>query len=501
MSILRQLGANSTIYAATGVLQRGLQFMLLPLYTHYLAPSAYGVLAIVTAVNGVLSIFFTLGLTSAVTRFYFEYQDQPALLARFWGTILVFVMALSAILAGALLLVGDTLLRPFIGEVQFWPFVALGVMATFFQPFFLTFLAVLQMRNQALRYAAVSLANFALTVGLTIFLVVQMGWGARGPLMATLAASVVFFAVSLWMLRDNLRLCLDWGHLKQALRYSLSLVPHSVSAQLTAFSDRLVLNHYLGSASTGLYSVGAMLALIVEVCAQSVNRAYVPLTMAALKRGTADDMDQIRTVGTLFVGVFCLLGTAVAALAPELLRLLASPAYAAAAAIVPLLVFACTANAFYFLFVNILFYDQRAVRMIPVGTASGAVISVGLLLVLVPSFGMAGAAWAALASQIMATVLIAAIARKYEPVRWPYARYALAFGLAFGMALALGGLAGQARAAVVIALKLAALCLLSVLLGALLWGQPWLPLQALATLLRGRPARAADLFAAREGKE
>jgi O-antigen/teichoic acid export membrane protein len=499
MSILRQLGTNSTIYAATSVLQRGLQFLLLPLYTHYLAPSAYGVLAIVTAVNGVLSIFFTLGLTSAVTRFYFEYQDQPALLARFWGTILVFVMALSVALAGLLLLVGETLLRPLIGAVPFWPFVALGVMATFFQPFFLTFLAILQMRNQALRYAAVSLANFGLTAALTLFLVVQLGWGARGPLAATLAASVVFFAVSLWMLRDNLRLCLDWGHLTQALRYSLPLVPHSVSAQLTAFSDRLVLNHYLGTASTGLYSVGAMLALIVEVGAQSVNRAYVPLTMAALKRGSADDMDQIRTVGTLFVGVFCMLGTAVAALAPELLMLLASPAYAAAAAIVPLLVFAGVANAFYFLFVNILFYDRRAVRMIPLGTASAAVISVGLLLLLVPAFGMTGAAWAALASQILATVLIAIIARKYEPVRWPYGRYALAFALALGMALALGAVNGLGAPAA-LALKLAALGLLSVGLGALLWGQPWLPLQALGTLLRGRPASAAALFSGAEGK-
>jgi len=499
MSILRQLGANSTIYAATSVLQRGLQFMLLPLYTHYLVPSAYGVLAIVTAVNGVLSIFFTLGLTSAVTRFYFEYQDQPVLLARFWGTILVFVMALSAVLGGALLLMGDILLRPFIGAVPFWPFVALGVMATFFQPFFLTFLAVLQMRNEALRYAAVSLANFALTAGLTIFMVVQMGWGAQGPLVATLAASVVFFAISLWMLRDNLRLCLDWGHLKQALRYSLPLVPHSVSAQLTAFSDRLVLNHYLGTAATGLYSVGAMLALIVEVGAQSVNRAYVPLTMAALKRGSADDMAQIRTVGSLFVGVFCILGTAVAAFAPELLRLLASPAYAGAAAIVPLLVFAGVANAFYFLFVNILFYNQSAVRMIPVGTASAALISVALLLLLVPQFGITGAAWAALASQILATVLIAAIARKYEPVRWPYARYAFAFAFAFAFGLALGGM-GSLAPVPALALKLAALALVSMLLGALLWGQPWLPLQALGTLLRGHPARAAALFSAWEGK-
>ena len=494
MSILRQLGANSSIYVATNVLQRGAAFMLMPLYTYYLAPSAYGVLAIVTALNGILSIVFTLGLTSAVTRFYFEYQDDPPLLARFWGTVLVFVVLLSAALAGILLLCGDVLLRPFIGEVPFWPFVALGVMAAFFQPFFLTFLAVLQMRNQAGRYAVVSLANFALSTVLTIVLVVQLGWGVRGPLMASLVASMVFFLVSLWMLRGDLTLCLDWQHLKPALGYSLPLVPHSVSGQITAFGDRLVLNSYLGTAAVGLYSVGAMLALVVEVGAQSVNRAYVPLTMAALKRGQPSDMEQIRSVGTLFVGVFCLLGAGVAAFARELVALLASPAYAGAAKIVPMLVFAGVANAFYFLFVNILFYDRKAVRMIPLGTTSAAIASVLLLLLLVPRLGMMGAALASLLAQVVSTVLIAAIAHRYETVRWHYASYGLAYALALSTAFGLAWLDAD-QMLLGIAIKLLALILLSLALGSILWRQPLLPGLALFSLLQGRPGAAAALFA------
>ena len=134
-------------------------------------------MAIVTAVNGLLSIAFTLGLTSAVTRFYFEFQDDPVQLAEFWGSILAFVLLLSTLVGGALLAVGEILLRPIIGNVAFWPFVALGVMATFFQPFFTTFLAVLQTRNQAGRYALVSLGHFALTTVLTLALVVLLRWG------------------------------------------------------------------------------------------------------------------------------------------------------------------------------------------------------------------------------------------------------------------------------------------------------------------------------------
>lgn len=471
------------------MLQRGATFLLMPLYTHYLAPSAYGVLAIVTAVNGVLAILFTLGLTSAVTRFYFEYKDDPALLAEFWSTVLAFVALLSAGLAGLLLWAGDTLLRPFIGDVPFWPYVALGVMATFFQPFFTTFLAVLQMRNQAARYALVSLANFGITTGLTIALVVLMGWGVKGPLSAALVSSALFFVVALWMLRADLAPVLRWAHLRTALRYSLPLVPHSISGQIGAFSDRLVLNSFLGSAAAGLYSVGAMVAMVVEVVAQSVNRAYVPLTMAALKSGAPADLEQIRAAGTVLVSLFCLLGAGMAAFAPELVRLLASPAYAGAAAVIPWLVFAGVANAIYLLFVNILFYERAAVGMIPVGTAAGAVISLGLSIALVPRFGLFGAAVSALLAQTLATIFVAVLARRYEPVRWNYARFGAAFLLSLLAALALAALDAGGLLATV-ALKLAGLGALSLALGLVLWNRPAAIPHALFGLLR-RPGAAA----------
>jgi O-antigen/teichoic acid export membrane protein len=331
VSKLRLLGTNSAIYAGTSLLQKGSAFLLLPLYTLYLDPQAYGVLAIVTAVNGLLSIVFTLGLTGAVTRFYFEFEDQPAELAEFWGSILVCVLLLSTAVGGVLLVFGETLLRPIIGAVPFWPYVALGVMAAFFQPFFTVFLSVLQTRNQAARYALVSLAHFALTTLLTIVLVVVFHQGVLGALQATLAAAAVFFGVSLWLLRKDITPCLRWRHLRPAFAYGLPQIPHAAASQVTATTDRLILNAQVGTATAGVYAVGAMMALVVEVAAQSVNRAYMPLSMAALKSGAAAELEQLRGLGALVVAGFCLLGAGLGLFARELVWLFASPAFAPAA--------------------------------------------------------------------------------------------------------------------------------------------------------------------------
>jgi O-antigen/teichoic acid export membrane protein len=491
--MLRQLGFNSAVYAVTYLVQRGAAFLLMPLYTLYLDPSAYGVLAIVTAINGLLAILFTLGLTGAVTRFYFEYQDAPERLAEFWGTIVTFVLLTSLVLGGMLLLVGDRVLRPLIGDVPLWPYVALGVLTTFFQPFFTTFLAVLQTRNQAARFSFMSIAHFALTTVLTIALVVLLEWGVTGALVATLAATAVFFVVALWLMRAELRFTLKLRYLRPALAYGLPQVPHSLAGHTTAIADRLILNSRLGAATTGVYSVGAMIAMVVEVASHSVNRAYVPLAMAALKTRTPADLQHLRSIGSLIVAGFCLLGAGVGAFARELVWLLTAPSFAGAELVVPVLAFSGVAYAIYYLFVNVLFFDRSAIRLLPIGTLTAAALNIGLALALVPRFGLIGAAASTLLAHSATATLTAVIARRFEPVTWDYGRYAVAFICGLASAIWLSSFSAGGALLIVLA-KLAGLAALAVVLGLVLWRRPLILADAAVRLLRRRPAEAAALF-------
>ena len=493
VSGLRLLGTNSAIYTATNFLQKGTAFLLLPLYTLYLDPAAYGVLAIVTAINGFLSLAFTLNLMSAVTRFYFEYRDQPAMLAEFWGSVLTFVMLLSVVLGALMLLVGQWLLAPIVGDVAFYPYIALGVLTAIFQPFFTTFLSVLQTRNEGMKYAVLSLANFTLTTALTIALVVLLGWGVTGALVATLAATVVFFIVSLWMMRAELRINLRWQHLRPALAYSLPQVPHVLSSQTTAIADRLILSNRLGASAVGLYSVGAMVAMAVEVAAQSVNRAYVPLSMHALQQRTPELLGNIRVMGSLIVAGFCLVGIGVGTFARELVALATAPEFAAAATVIPVLVFARVAGAIYYVLVNVLFFDRDAVKWLPVGTFAGAALNVAGALLLIPPYGLMGAAFAALGSQIMATVLVGAIARRFDPVRWQYWRYACAFTATFAGTWLLSDLQPDPWL-LTLSVKLAGILLLAAALGAILWRRPLILFEAGLSVLRRQFGEAGAMF-------
>src|SRR5918912_2618297 len=88
---LKGLGRHSAIYGLGGLVSRILATLLLPLYTHYLPPNAYGRVEIITAATAVLAIVLQLGIASAFFRFYFDAKEPAAKLTvvrtSFWFTM------------------------------------------------------------------------------------------------------------------------------------------------------------------------------------------------------------------------------------------------------------------------------------------------------------------------------------------------------------------------------------------------------------------------------
>jgi len=66
---LKTLGRQSIIYGFGHLLARLVTFLLLPLYTHRLAPEEYGVVSLIYAFIAFANILFTHGMDIAYMRF------------------------------------------------------------------------------------------------------------------------------------------------------------------------------------------------------------------------------------------------------------------------------------------------------------------------------------------------------------------------------------------------------------------------------------------------
>lgn len=425
--MLGRLSRNSIIYTLASLLQRGISFLLLPLYTRFLLPEDFGIISIVTVLNGFLAILFTFSAHGAITRFYFEFKDRPQQLREFLGTIIVFIIIASVVCGTAILLIGARLLAPVLGQIPFWPYVALGVFATIFQPLFAIYLSLLQTGERAVRYSVMSFLNFLANLVSIIALVVFAHLRASGPLLANAIVACVFFCVTLYLIREDVRLCLRRDYVIKALRYSLPLVPHNVAGQLQVIFDRFVLNRLAGPAAVGLYQVGYLFGGLLAVVQDAVNRAYVPVVMSVLSGGEKQDLPAYRELGLTMTAGFCLLAALIGMFAPEGVWLLTSGAYHDAAMLVPVFAYSFAAAGIYNVFVTVLFYETHATPFIMIATSAGAVTSIVCNLSLVPSWGVTGSVLSSLAAQSVTASVAAILGARFEAVAWPYARIACVF--------------------------------------------------------------------------
>src|SRR5205809_701134 len=74
--ILAAVLRGTAIYAAANFFIKALNFLLLPLYTRYLAPSDYGIVSLAETIAVLVATIFGLGLDAALPRLYFEHAED-----------------------------------------------------------------------------------------------------------------------------------------------------------------------------------------------------------------------------------------------------------------------------------------------------------------------------------------------------------------------------------------------------------------------------------------
>jgi len=88
----RDLMKHSAVYGLGQVLSRLASFLLLPVYTSYLRPADYGVIAILDFFAGIFGLLIGARMGAAITRYYFEAKDDVGRNQVWWtGLTLVLI--------------------------------------------------------------------------------------------------------------------------------------------------------------------------------------------------------------------------------------------------------------------------------------------------------------------------------------------------------------------------------------------------------------------------
>lgn len=414
------LARSSLIYGLGNYGVKLVGFLLIPVYTRYLVPADYGVMALVSAFGQALFIFLNLGQSTALFRFYYE-DDSPQARERvIAGSLWIVLLVSTPITLLALALSGPTA-RLLLGDSTHAGLVAVGILTVACRQLLRLPFAVLRADERDTRYATWSVARTALSAVLAIVLVVGVRLGVWGVLLAQLLAEAICCAILVPSIARSLKAGWVGTEMRAQLTFGLALVPSAMAAFTLDLSDRFFLRHYSTLEQVGLYSLGYRLGEILFFVVAAVQLAWPQFVFANRKAPNAKQLYSYATTYYLTGMVFLVL--ALSALAPEIVQIMAAPQYHAAATVVPVIALAGLCEGIrYVATIGIMFQKRPIIRSIGMGCAG--VVNVVLNLLLIPRYGMMGAAWATLGGFVALIAIELTVSMRFYPIPYQVGRIA-----------------------------------------------------------------------------
>lgn len=405
------------IYTFTSLMQKGISFLLLPIYTSFLSQKDYGIVSITTSSIALLSIIFTFGLDSGIIRLYFDFRADVKTMRSKIGSLLFAIQILGLSVGSLMLLIGILFFRNGFLGIDFHPFYPLMLLILFFQPTFSLIQSLLQAMEKSKLFMVFNLSFFCVNLSLTLYFVIVLKIGAAGILLAQLIALLLFFFVGLFIIRKIWTPAFDKKVILQSFRYSIPMIPHSLGGQLAATADRYILGYYFDVRKSGLLHLGYQASQPMELIASSFNRTFIPYFHNKL---SIPSYTYFREIGIFIILLFSTVGLIGSLFVRDVFEWFINAKFLEASEIIPLLIFSHVATTLYFFFAAILFYDKKLIRLVPICTVSSAVIGIALNFFLVKIWGLWGAAFSQLASQVILFTMAIIISRKANPVKWNY---------------------------------------------------------------------------------
>ena len=414
---IRELSKNLAIYGLGDVAISVINLLLLPVYVRYLSPADYGALALLGTVEVIAKILFRMGLDGSFMRFFY---DDEAVLARqrLASTIFFFLLGVSGLLLAASLLLSPPLSvwlfedAPHLRALQLTLANTFLIGLTFF-PFH-----VLRMEKRAAQFSALTLTRSLATLILRIVLVVGLGYGVLGVVLADTIVTAVLMVVLVRWFRPLIRPVFSKPILREVLKFGLPRVPHAAAQQVIAVGDKLILTAFRSLDEVGVYSIGVSFGLTQKIFLSAFEYAWAPFYYENARDPAARRLFSSMT--TYGLAVLALMTAGLSATGRDLL---AAATQDQAARYVPAAdVITWTAVGVFFqgayLMTSIGLNITKNTQYYPVATMAAAVSNVGLNFVLVPRFGMMGAAWANAVAYGLQAVLAFRFSQMFFPVQY-----------------------------------------------------------------------------------
>jgi O-antigen/teichoic acid export membrane protein len=213
--------------------------------------------------------------------------------------------------------------------------------------------------------------------------------------------------------------------LRTSLRFGLPRLPHGLAQQALDGGNKYLLSLFFPLSSLGVYQISTTIGQAVKLFLSAFETGWAPFYYATAKQSDAKDV--FRKITTYGVAILVLLAAGLTAIAGDLVRLLtletpwSADEYAQARVVIPLIAIGITWQGVYLL-TSIGLNLTSQTRYYPVATFAAAGVGLTSGLVLMPMFGLVGAAASFVLSYLTLAIVAGHFARQHYPMTYETGR-------------------------------------------------------------------------------
>lgn len=243
----KKLLKNTMILSVGNVLTKLITFFLLPLYTRFLSVEEYGLVDLLNTLVSLLLPIITFQIEQGVFRKLIDLRKDTNNKQDKYVSTGFFSITKNC---GLFFIVFMTI--SFFIHSKYKYYLAINLLAYIYASYFQQ---IARGYGDNKKYATSSVVSAITTIFFSIILLVGLGFGAEGMLVATISGQIsciAYLFISMKILK-KLKIILVTKEIKKELfTYSIPLIPNSVSWWVFNASDRIIVNIILGLTSVGI---------------------------------------------------------------------------------------------------------------------------------------------------------------------------------------------------------------------------------------------------------
>ncbi len=369
-------------YTVSNIAAKAILVLTTPIFTRMMSTEDYGMASIFTSWYSLLVVFCSLNLTYSIGR---AKIDFPGKLDEYVGAMQLLALVNCLVLAGGALL--------FLGPVSAImdmerPMVLLLIAYLMCAP---TVLLYQSKYKYLYRYRENILITAFIAVGSVAVSIMALSCMRENRYYGRIFGAVLPMAVlslGFWFRSvKNRFLCFNRTYFLYGLTISLPLILNSVSLNILAQSDRIMISRFKGPAMAGIYTLAYQFAILISLFFDSVNQAWLPWFHDAFAAGEykaiRENVKPLVVFGG-YIGLMCI------AAAPEAIWILGGNHYMEGRWVVAPIALGLVCK---FVFAN---YEHIELHLkktgyIAMGTAMAAALNLALNWIFIPRYGFVAA--------------------------------------------------------------------------------------------------------------